>query len=228
MSNKSENNYETLSDFFECISDQEYLVLRNYEEFENDGYLEEHPDIDILCRSVEQIKEKAHLFPKGQKEDGLHYAAYISGNRVPIDLRHVGDGYFDTAWQEDVLSRRIKPDGYYVMEPRDYFYTLLYHACIHKELISSDYAERFLKMAEELNIDYSAEKRYNILNDYLKKNGYKYTYPKAVTTNAHLDGVDKSLIKFSMLHLLRTANRKSRRFAKNILWGLKNIGRKNS
>lgn len=195
-------NYKSISNLFEELKNTNYLVMRNYEEFENDNFLTDHPDIDLLCENVKDITSKLDCKPKGDKDDNLHYIVSIKNRVVPIDIRCIGDNYFDKSWQYNVLSRKTNYNGFYVMDKTDYFYTLLYHACIHKKEFKKDYIEKLNSLAAECNIRFAFEERYEILDNYLRNNGYLYVYPKAKSTNAYLENVDKKLIKDSLSHRL--------------------------
>ena len=199
---KELKNYKDISEFFNQLRAEEYLVLRNFEEFENKQFVFEHPDIDLLCKKVGQITARINCKPKGKRDDKLHYVVLIENQLVPVDIRCVGDNYFDKKWQKEVLKRKCLKDNYYIMDNIDYFYTLLYHSCIHKKDFSKDYIARLSSLAKMCDIEFNYENRYEILNEFLRTNGYRYVYPKADTTHAHLDNVDKKLIKGYLTHQL--------------------------
>lgn len=196
-------HFDGLNDFFDSISNEKYIVLRNYEEYDNDRFLDNHPDIDILCLNVKAIVRKTNAQPKGSKDDGLHYLVSINGKNIPVDMRHVGDGYYDTKIESNVLANRIKHNHYYVMDSKDYFYTLLYHAIIHKGSISEDYKKRLIHLGNEICVQYDDKTCFNLLDMYMRSNGYRYTYPKARSTVAHFENIDRSLIRPSLLHTYR-------------------------
>ncbi len=195
-------NYKSINDLFEELKNTNYLVMRNYEEFENENFIIDHPDIDLLCEDVKDITSILDCKPKGKRDDKLHYVVSIKNRLVPIDIRHIGDNYFDKTWQHNVLLRKTSHNNFYVMNKTDYFYTLLYHACIHKKEFKKDYIEKLISLGNECKISFDFKDRYNTLNNYLRNNGYFYVYPKAKTTSAYLENVDKRLIKESLLHWL--------------------------
>ena len=209
--------FNDLDGFFSSIKDEEYIVLRNYEEYDNDRFLDNHPDIDILCSNVKAILKRTKMQPRGRKDDGLHYMTIINQKKVPIDLRHIGDGYYDEKMERDVLRNRIKQNSYYIMNDEDYFYTLLYHAVVHKGFVSADYLERLRKLGDKIGVNYNILDSGGLLDDYMRGKRYFYTYPKAWSTVAHFDNVDKSLVRFSFLHFLRTIRSKVGKISKSIL-----------
>lgn len=209
--------YRSLDIFFEAIAMEEYLVLRNYEEFGSPTFLMNHPDVDILCRDARALARKANAYPKGEKEDGVHYAISIAGRKVPVDLREVGDRYFDPAWEDTVLRERTICGSYFVMRETDYFYTLLYHALFHKKNISADYRDRLPAMAEKLGVPFSWDSAKALLAAYMQEKGYRFTYPNSRTLDPIFDGVPRSMVEESARHILRQMNRKMRSFAKKII-----------
>ena len=80
-------SFETLEDFFHHLEDCQYLVLRNYEAFNNGLFLKGHPDIDLLCNEVAPLVRAVGAIPRTASEDGLHYRVEIAGNVVPLDIR---------------------------------------------------------------------------------------------------------------------------------------------
>lgn len=147
--------FESLDCFFETIASEDYLVLRNYEEFASASFLKNHPDVDLLCRDAHALARNANAFPKGDREDGIHYAITIKGQKIPVDLREVGDRYYDPEWADALLHEREKHGTYFVMQQTDYFYTLLYHALFHKKDISEDYLYRLPVMANSASFTFT-------------------------------------------------------------------------
>ena len=85
---------------------------------------------------------------------GGRFKVVVAGRPVTFDIRFVGDGYFDAAWQRDVLDRRrLSESGVFVPTERDYFETLAYHAIVHKRGLSPDYSRRLAEMAAALRVD---------------------------------------------------------------------------
>lgn len=187
--------FEKLSDVFTAIEDEEYVILRNYEEFDNLGFLTCHPDIDILCRNREVLVEKLSLESRRKKEDGIHYKLSVAGAKVAVDLRCVGDGYLDTTWEDNILNNRVKRQNYYVMDEENYFYSLLYHVIIQKDTVAEDYVKRLQSMSEEASISYSFENKEDVLNSYMTDKGYIYCYPEFLGTIFHMERVDQRLVE---------------------------------
>ena len=128
-----------------------YVVMRNAESLPDD-FNPLHDDIDMLVASA---KECATIIG-AVKRPGSGAAAYsvkIGGKDVKLDLREIGDGYFDTAWQRSMLAnRRCNAKGVFVPAAEDEFYALVYHVMYMKPLIKSDYCAKLPAMAASAGI----------------------------------------------------------------------------
>lgn len=162
-----------------------YLILRNYDNLlNNDIYMDGHGDIDILCESsrpiVELLQAKTNRKNSdGQIGDGTHYHIYVNNQPVSLDLRHIGDGYYCDKWQKDMLQKRIMHNGFYVMDPINHFYSLVYHAILQKPSLSEEYQTRLLTMADSLQVNLSSRNEkglLKVLEEFMQQNAYTYTY----------------------------------------------------
>ena len=192
-------NWDSLQVFFSVLNEKiEYLVLRNYEEFIDGLFNVDHPDIDILCRDSKEFIHFAESMTRtGNPKDLIHQKIMIGGKPVSLDVRHVGDGYYDESWEKDMLrKRRLINNLCYVMDEENYFYSLLYHALIQKNTLSNDYQIRLEAMAIKL----FDEPKYlpvslEMLQSYMREKGYHFTYPEYLGGIANFAQVDKRLIK---------------------------------
>ena len=87
--------------------------------------------------------------------------------------------------------------GCYVPCQLDYFYTLLYHARIHKKRFSEDYRIRLAEMAEKLNIE-STE--LYVLDEYMLNNLYQYVRPSDLSVGYML--IPRKVCSPGVLHLM--------------------------
>ena len=195
--------FANLEDFFKAIADTQYVVLRNYEEFDNLQFLTSHPDIDILCQKPQILVKRLSLQPRRRKEDGIHYYAVIHDTKVAVDLRHVGDGYLDSVWESRILQERVLQDGFFVMDPVNYFYSLLYHVIIQKNVVAPDYVTRLENMAKALNISYSLKNGAALLDTYIDSHGYHYTYPEYAGTIFNTKQVRRDLVEKNTIMQLK-------------------------
>lgn len=162
-----------------------YVALRNFEGLESVAPAEDHADIDLL---VEDLRHVVHLLgarKAARGPDRVHYAVPVAGESVLFDFRFGGDRYMDRAWQEEILSERVRhKDFCYVPDPGNHFHSLLYHALVHKNVVAIDYRERLIAMGESLGVwsqvaevDFAREAR-RAIELFMKRNGYGYTEPK--------------------------------------------------
>jgi hypothetical protein len=129
----------------------------------------------------------------------VHYMTQISGEQIPMDFRFVGDGYMDPSWESDLLRNRVWCErGFYTPSGEAYFYSLLYHAAVHKRAVADDYRVRLAKLGTELGIKDATEAnlgeslyRRSLIDSYLFRNGYRYVRPTDTTVyfNPELAGI---------------------------------------
>ncbi|MBB6735970.1 hypothetical protein [Cohnella zeiphila] len=179
--------WQSLTQLFSFLNSvADYMVLRNFE-YLPDNYLSElHGDIDLLVRDPVDVAfllngEKVYSEPFR-----VHYRVPVGGQSVFFDFRHVGDEYMDEDWERSLLKNKIfSPKSFFVPRPSDHFFSLLYHAAVHKPSIAPDYFARLSSMAEQLKIpDFSPtvmidlHRLKNFIDEYLKSQKYQYTAPR--------------------------------------------------
>lgn len=208
--------WSSLSDFFQAISGENYVVLRNYETLTEDMVNSSHPDIDFLCEDSAKICKILQLEKRLKKEDGIHYKAVIAGKTTDIDLRCVGDGYYDEVWEKDILNTKKMYEGLcYVPNEEQYVYSLLYHALIQKREMSGDYKSRLSAMKSDLNVN-SREQMIRSLEAFMREKSYTYTYQHNIKGIFYTKGVSRDLIeknvvkklKYSLICVLRTLKKR--------------------
>lgn len=177
------------SDFTEFINFAnkccDWLVLRNYEYLPHD-FFGNDDDIDVLCRDLELFVRATNLTKRSW---GIAaYEATISEQVVPVDVRYIGDGYYDSAWQSAMLaSKKFKYNIVPHMNKSNYFYSLIYHCKIQKYEIKNTYVDRINKLSTEtdfknfnedtLKNDQAAS---SILEFFLRNKNYRVTEPSDV------------------------------------------------
>ena len=182
------------SDVFEMLKVLEstpYCVLRNFDDFPNLD--EEHPDIDLLVLNRE---EAALLLNAVRVHDSprVQYKTTINGATVYLDLREVGDGYFDCKWQSRLLEdrQRCAEKGFFIPSETNHFFSLLYHAIVHKGGLSVEYQaklEQLAKSGKVLGVCFShsrwiwgdIEALKELLGTYMKQYVYQTVQPEDPT-----------------------------------------------
>ena len=198
-------SYNNIIEVFDILNKNQiiYLVLRNYENLlKQEMYLDGHGDVDLLCKDSQEIvrlldakTDRKDQYP--YKGDGIHYYIYVGGERVSLDLRTVGDGYYCEMWEENLLKNKVFYNGFYVMDEEAYFYTLIYHAILQKPALSEEYMLRLSEMAQRQGImvaDCSEKGFIPILEKYMRKEGYTYTYPIDFMVPARFQLVSRGMI----------------------------------
>lgn len=174
------NSIEEL--FYVLNRSVKYVVLRNYECLPKKYTLENHGDIDLLLsdlRSAVYLTGGKKAFPEDYR---VHYFIKIKEEQIPFDFRFVGDNYYDKKWQEEILNSRRNNNGIYVPSQKNYFYSLLYHALIHKLVVSNDYIAKFNELSKLLKIKIRSE-LFNekemslILRRFLRRHRYRVVKP---------------------------------------------------
>lgn len=165
-----------------------YVVLRNWEDIDVEKSLVVSGDIDILvddaptAQSVLMAKRAFH------DESRVHFLVPVSGQAVPFDIRFLGDNYYDRAWQKRMLETKVPRGTFFALDDYQYYWTLLYHAIVHKGLVSELYRNRLGKLSRfaSLNFGKKSDNRLRSrLLQYLSKNGYGVPKPN-----------DKSVARF--------------------------------
>lgn len=189
-----------------------YLILRNYDNLlAREMYMDGHGDVDMLVADSTAVANllEAATYPS-HGNDGTHYYVIVDGEKVSLDLRHLGDGYYCRKWQRDMLARRVEHKGFFVMSDEDYFYSLVYHSILQKPCLSEEYRQRLSQMAKSLGLELHNAPHPNdfisLLEQFMKQHGYSYTYPVDTYVPLHTRYINKSMIekntKLSFEHCL--------------------------
>lgn len=181
--------FERVEDVFCVLNEHEnYAVLRNWENLPDEIHLDGHTDVDLLVQDYDRTSTLLGAERVFLDERRVHQHITIGDQKVPFDLRFVGDGYYDPSWQQTMLGRRVLARGFYHLALEDYFWSLLYHAVYHKKELRQDYQERLRELCAELpeaNVDaisnVSSARR--LLSIFLKNQRYRVTRPTDTSVN---------------------------------------------
>lgn len=179
-----------------------YLILRNYECLLDDQiYVGGHEDIDFLCETSESIVNSLDAISNRTREDNTHYHIFVGANRVNLDLRSVGDGYYCENWQREMLKNKRGYNGFYVMSDEDYYYSLIYHAIFQKKSFTEEYRHRLGEMSRMIGNPLEMFDRRHFIDDlclYMKCKGYKFVYAEDPSIPLNFDGVDSKLVEVNL------------------------------
>jgi hypothetical protein len=128
------------------------MVLRNFEQLPT-ALSAGDADVDALCRSPHDVAAIANATVRVDANGKFACEALVGGAALQMDLRFVGDGYYDAAWQGDMLARSHLHHGCVVVpSPQDHFFSLLYHAKLHKRAVKPAYGPRLTALARALGL----------------------------------------------------------------------------
>lgn len=189
--------YASLKELFDRLNTQTpYVILRNFETLSRDVTEAAHPDIDLLCERRDSLLKAIDTVTRGKEGDLIHRRVRIACKDVDLDLREVGDGYLDPLWAQAILKNRLlSPEGFYIPNNQDYYYSLLYHVLVQKKSVASDYREKLKGLARQVGAE--GDSFLLQLEDYMRAAGYRYTYPKPSSTAFYVSSVSKDLIEKS-------------------------------
>jgi hypothetical protein len=160
------------------------LVLRNYEEILE---LEdsEHPDIDLLVSDVVQASLVLNAEPVFPEAFRVHYMNRVGNNKVFWDLRFPGDQYMDPNWAAELRESRteISIDELNIeifgLAGFDYYFSLAYHALIHKMDVSQDYIYKLSNLLGKgtYSNDHIVEILINDVAQFMARSRFEVTAP---------------------------------------------------
>lgn len=170
----------------------DYVVLRNFRGMPNHCVTVDHGDVDLQVSDKGEAVNIVNGNSIFRQSYRVHYAVSIGASNIAFDFRYVGDQYYDARWQNKILENRVMhQNGFYVPDLENYFFSLLYHALVHKKEISKDYADRLRDMAITLNYEaFDIEDPKAFLDEFMTQNGYRYVDPMdlSVFFNAEVVG----------------------------------------
>ncbi|MBO4897375.1 MAG: hypothetical protein J5590_03665 [Clostridia bacterium] len=176
-------NWSDMREAFSAINSKcNYLVMRNWEGFYDDILLEGHNDIDVLCGGRKDRETMVALLgaeKRFEKDNGIHYKISYRNRDVDLDIRTVGDGYYDKKWQKNMLiNKKLSQLGFYTMNSEDYFYSLVYHAIYQKDYLTDEYLQRLRNMNLSEKMNGAGQNAFEeALFDFMTANKYCYTVP---------------------------------------------------
>lgn len=182
--------WRSISQLFEVLNYTiPYIVLRNFECLPDQYHMASHGDIDLLTADLKGLVLITRAVPLFKQPYRVLHGVKIGGKLVQFDFRHVGDDYYDQKWEQDLLSGKVPSGrGFYVPNNRDYFYSLLYHASVHKRTMKDDYVKRLCGMAEQIGLEGVSMDTFHdqpalngILQPFMQSNHYQFVRPQDKT-----------------------------------------------
>ncbi len=158
----------------------EYVILRNFNGIFSVHGRDVHGDVDLLVKDMYNVKIILNAKPVHKSKYRVKHIVKIGEGGVFFDIRYIGDNYYCSRWEKEILKNRYcTEEGYYRTDKHNYKYSLLYHALVHKKAISLDYLEYLKQVFPEIIDSDIPEKILKIiLNNFMEKNKYEYIEPK--------------------------------------------------
>ena len=199
------NGWKNLEQFFYVLNHTaNYLVLRNFKNLPNEPYMAEHGDIDMLCDNLLETSYVANAKKVFNRKNRVYYNFCVGSQEIFLDLRYIGDDYYDKKWEEKLLRNKIMHNKFfYIPDSHSHFYTLLYHAFIHKRYVKKEYIDELAHLAGNLGLskittEFLRDKKSVkvFIDNYLDSKKYVYTEPKDTSVYFNQDFV--KTMKFTL------------------------------
>ncbi len=178
--------WDSLDELFKAFNElSNYVVLRNFTNIE-DELNNLHPDIDILTDNKRLIADISNGKPTYKNKKRVQHLVLINKQKVFFDFRFIGDGYYDYKWQHQILKTRVMYEHMNIPNAENHFYSLMYHAFVHKPKLSEDYVNKLIALSKELELHYDIRSflEYGVLNDlnaFMVERNYDYVEPRDIT-----------------------------------------------
>ena len=174
--------------FFHLNRNVEWLVLRNHHFLPYDFFGNDH-DIDLLCGDRELFVNVANARKRSSGISG--YEVKIEGQFVDLDIRFLGDQYYDLNWQKQMLRTRVFSNGIVpILNDENYFFSLLYHLLLQKKKFTKSSIER---LSSIFNNGHNCIQNYDeiqfisLLNKYMNENDYEFCLPHDLSLPVNLN-----------------------------------------
>ena len=186
------HGWNSLEEAFYALNNTvNYAVLRNFEGLPHNFDPSIHKDIDLL--TDERNRLISVLNPRKTKplRSPVQLKVSVDGKLIDWDVRQVGDDYYCLQWEQDMLQDKVlTSENVYVLNGEHHFYSLIYHALVHKKRIAADYYEKAKSLMKSLCFDLPNETfsrafdmYFELLKDYMKRRNYVFCSPQAARYN---------------------------------------------
>lgn len=189
------NGFQSINQLFYLLNNTiKYCILRNFECLPSQYTIEGHGDIDLLVENknyISYLTQAKSIFSESYR---VYNTIRINNEDVPFDFRHVGDNYYDTLWEKNILNSRNSRENFYIPDDENLYYTLLYHAYVQKGAVKQDYLPKLKQYANNIGKEFSDDINMVMsdLDSYLKQYGYEYVKPTDKTVFFNLENLSFS------------------------------------
>ena len=175
--------FQDLCDVFDTlhrVPSLQWLIMRNFEDMPSSATIQGHNDINVLVNDyylIKRILDADAAVEQNRIEDGGYrvlQTVRIGTQSVLFDFRHVGDQYYDSQMQRDMLRTRCAYKMFYVPNYHYHIYSLIYHAVVHKSHISPSYTS----ILDTYRFPRTREALIPLLHAFMAQHGYRFTRPE--------------------------------------------------
>lgn len=167
------------------------IVLRNFENLPDSCRLGKHSDIDILTSAPDELVRMLNLKRASSLPFRAIWKTDVAESFVKFDIRSADDGYYPPEIVAHLLENKVVNEKKIpVPAGKDYFYSLLYHALIHKYKVADDYKKRLTAMAVQLGCishqdsdELPEASLKDILVAWMNENSFCFCEPKDLTVH---------------------------------------------
>jgi hypothetical protein len=198
--------YRPVAQLFEQLNEHNilYVVLRNWEQLPDSVEVGPHSDLDLLVHpahvaKLDELWSTERTFPE----------PFRVQRRVPVlgphgeqsflltDVRTADDGYMPELWSHQLLAARQQHKMFYVLPPKEHFLSLLYHAVVHKGVMTADYAAKLAALATPAGIEWGSPADHGASLRLLAEHGVEPAQPVDTSVLPHLPFVADPLTAIS-------------------------------
>ena len=155
--------WESVWQLLQKMDKEEYVFLRNADGISDD--FNESDDWDLLCNNIKRFTQQLKLKPLHDGRFCFNYYTMVHGNKLLLDIRCVGDGYYDMLWEREMLKARKREKFCYVLDHTQQKFSVLYHCLIQKSATDAEKYKQYI--LDNFGI-YDIPKNLQQLADYMK------------------------------------------------------------
>ncbi len=174
------NGWKNWKEFFDILNlTSNYLVLRGFETLPKEN---PEKDLDILTDNYQR-------FASALGATQLSHQPYkgvvnVNDERISLDMRYIGDKYYDVAWAKEMINTKVNRNGVFVPRDDHYFFSLLFHAKVQKPKVKEKYIGILDELSKTSSFDWYKSEQLNndkamgqLLDGYFRSHCYYYEDP---------------------------------------------------
>lgn len=172
------SSFRDLDDLFYFLNNTEkYVIIRDFKDDLYKTVGNSALDIDVL---TDDKKELAYTLGCDINNDNSKLVVSVNNDEVIIDVKDYNDNYYDKKMIENMIDNRVLVNHYYVLEDTYHYYSLLYHAILHKNNFENQYNDRLSSLFSFHDNGRNIQYYIDVLTVWLKKNRYKISNYKRI------------------------------------------------